>query len=107
MAAFNGFKITDTFASIPGFTAVLINPATNLAGFNASMITFDGDNIQVNWQGLSFTTATIVSLDVVAGPVVPEPGSLSLLAAGLIGLAVARSRMREAGRSRTISALVG
>jgi hypothetical protein len=90
-AAFNGFHIFDLFGSIPDFTAVSINPITNLTGFGDARITFDADNIWVDWNGLSFDSETIVSLDVEA---VPEPGTLLLLGTGIAGLA-ARRRQRS------------
>jgi hypothetical protein len=93
-AAFNGFVITDVFGTIPDFTSVLLNPSTNLAGLDASRISFDANHIWVNWQGLSFSSENAVSLDVEAGPAVPEPTSLVLLASGLMGLRAARNRRR-------------
>jgi len=87
--AFNGFHVFDLFGTIPAFLSVTINGATTLAGLDASRITFDADNIFVNWQGLSFNNETIVSLDVAA---VPEPPTLLLVGGGILGLAARRRR---------------
>ena len=85
-AAFNGFVLSDALGTIDAFTGVTINAATNLAGLDASRITFDDDHIWVNWQGLVFDPNTVVSLDIAAGTV-PEPGSAVLAGLGLAGLA--------------------
>ena len=37
--------------------------STNMAGFTQSNLSFDADRIFVNWQGLSYTQATFVSID--------------------------------------------
>lgn len=84
-ASFNGFEISDVLGQIDSFAAVTINAATNLAGFDASRISFDADHIWVNWQGLTFTSDTVVSLDIKGGDKIPEPGSLALVALGLAG----------------------
>lgn len=84
-AAFNGFVITDILNDISDFTGVTINAATNLVGFDLSRISFDNNQIWVNWQGLSFDANTIVSLDLQGGQV-PEPESLALFGLGVIAL---------------------
>ena len=93
-AAFNGFRITDINGTIPGFTGVTINAATNLVGFDASRISFDADHIWVNWQGLAFNANTVVSLDLQGAAAVPEPTSMLLLGSGLAFVARRRRQRR-------------
>ena len=91
--SFNGFQISDVFNMIDDFTSVTINGATNMGGLDSSRITFDANNIYVNWQGLSFNPDTTVSIDVNGGMTsVPEPGTIALLGMGLMGLAFLRRR---------------
>lgn len=89
---FSGFKITDILGQIDAFTSVTIDAATNMAGLDASRISFGDDFFSVNWQGLSFNSNTFVVLNIGTASTVPEPGSLALLGLGLAGVAMARKR---------------
>ena len=56
---------------------------------------FDEHNLYVNWQGLSFTDTTVVSLNVAFGAAaVPEPGTwaMMLLGFGAVGFSMRRRR---------------
>ena len=52
----------------PSVTSVTIDPSTNMAGFNASRISFTGSQIQVDWENLPFNPSTIVKLDLNSKP---------------------------------------
>jgi hypothetical protein len=85
-SAFNGFKIKDVFNSIADFTSISINAVTNMVGFDLSRITVLADEIWVNWEGLSFNSNTIVSLDINSAPnAVPVPAALFMFAPALLG----------------------
>jgi hypothetical protein len=87
--AFNGPVFT---ANGPlGIAGASVNGATNLAGFDASRVSFTGSTIQVNWQGLSYTSGSQVALDFAFVPV-PEPASLGLFGVGVAGLLAMRRR---------------
>jgi hypothetical protein len=79
---YNGIDLL--FSGGPAITSVTIDPATNMAGFNSSYLSFTGGEIQVDWHSLPFDSTTIVKLDV-NGTSTPEPGSLLLLGTGLLG----------------------
>ena len=92
--SFNGFRITDVNSTIASFTSASVNAITNMVGFDASRVTFDADNIWVNWQGLNFDANTFVSIDIGGGTSVPEPTSLALVAAALVAAGTLRRKAR-------------
>jgi len=96
--SFNGFVLTDESNS--PFTGVTVDPATNMAGFSASNVTFTPNQILVNWQGLSFNTSTIVTLDLNGASPTPEPGFMwcGLIVAGVLAIVKLR---RVAEQRRT------
>jgi hypothetical protein len=71
---FNGFRLYDSTSSIAPITSVTVNPATNMPGFTALNVSFDADNIYVNWQGLPIDPSYRVSLDVNTAAV-PTPST--------------------------------
>jgi hypothetical protein len=102
--AFNGFSLSDKNGSIPDIISVEINSETNMVGFNSSRVTWNSNEIYVNWQGLDFGPTVVVSLDV-EGPVpqpgdgtVPEPATLAIwsLLAGVGAMVGWRRRKRAA-----------
>lgn len=90
--SFNGFVIRDVNGTIGWFTSVTISPLTNMAGLDASRISFTSDQIFVNWQGLAINPGTVVALDVTGA--VPEPTTLVLMASALAGIALRRKLAR-------------
>ena len=94
-ASFNGWILSDETDNLAAILGVTIDPSTNLGGFSLSNISFTGDSITVNWQGLSFTDTTVVSLNVAFGDTaVPEASTwaMMLLGFGAIGVALRRGR---------------
>lgn len=82
---FSGFRFQDTLGNIPDIGSVTVNTAlTDLSGFDASRISFDANNIYVNFQGLRWDylprTATVDLAPV------PIPGAVYLFGSGLVAL---------------------
>jgi hypothetical protein len=96
-ASFNGFRISDVFNSIGSFTSATVNPATTLPGFTGANVSFDANNIWVNWEGLFFNDGDTVSIDIDGGSTsdkVPEPATLALFGVGLAAAGVMRRRRK-------------
>ncbi len=81
-APFSGL-IFDSAAPLD-IAGATVNVSTTMAGFDASRVTFNSNQILVNWQGLSYVNGTEVKIDF---SFVPEPGTALLLGLGLAGLA--------------------
>jgi hypothetical protein len=95
--AFDGFHFNDILGSIPPFTSVVLDPATNYGGLDASRLTFNPENIYLNLVGLPGLTGQRVVIDINPSSTapVPEPSTFALLGASLIaGARKLRSRSR-------------
>jgi hypothetical protein len=73
-SSFNGFRFFDV--SEAPFASVTLDSATDVPGIDASRVAFDGQDIYVNFSGITYSTGQEVSLDVQAAP---EPSYLMLL----------------------------
>ena len=92
-APFNGYRLYDPTSLAPSFVSATIGAATNVAGFDASRLTFDANNVYLNFQGLDIDQTAVIAIDFGFGrAVVPEPGTVVLLATGLLAVGIAARR---------------
>lgn len=61
---FSGFTLFDQGNDLPTITGISLNPNTNIAGLNASRLSFDADHIFANLQGLSLPSNARMEVDV-------------------------------------------
>jgi hypothetical protein len=90
-APFNGIIFTSPGPL--GIAGATVNPTTTMSGFDNSRVSFDTDQIFINWNGLSYVNGTVVTVDFAS---VPEPATMAVLGAGLLGLAAVRRHGRRA-----------
>jgi VCBS repeat-containing protein len=62
-ASFNGFRISDNNDVLAEIQDVYLN-GTNMSGLTDARVTFDDDNIWVNWNGLNFDSNTYVDIGI-------------------------------------------
>ncbi len=86
---YNGIAVD--LLSAGSFADVSLDAATNMAGFSASNFSFTGNQIEIDWSGLSFDTSTVVTLDVTNSQTsaAPEPATYSLMFLSLLGIGLA------------------
>lgn len=95
-ATFNGWIFNDLNSALPSFSGIsVLSDTTGFFSGDPSRLSFDADNLYLNFQSLSFQTANEqIVLQVSFGTVasVPLPAGLPLLGGALILLATARRR---------------
>jgi hypothetical protein len=82
----------DTYAAIPRFTEIAINPATNWNGFDSSRLSFGPNDIFLDLTDTGALMGEQISLDITA--IIPEPATwvLAAVASAYLGLRRRRSR---------------
>jgi hypothetical protein len=93
--AFNGPIFTSLSGPL-GITDASVDAVTTMAGFDDSRVSFNADQILINWNGLSYVNGTVVKVNF-GFAAVPEPASLALLGAALAGMGLARRRRTRPG----------
>lgn len=88
MVPFNGLVFTGPgLAQITGWT---VNPTTSFGGggFDASRVTRVGNELRLNWNGLTYHDGEVINLSF-TGAGVPEPATWAfmILGLGLVGVA--------------------
>lgn len=91
---FNGLHFFDLNNTIDGFLGVNI-VSNSVAGFNGSRISFDANNIYLNFESLNPSQSAVLSLEVVTAAEVPEPASWLFMSGGAALLTWIRRRRQE------------
>lgn len=95
-APFNGTVLTATGAL--GVSGASIDLGSTFSGFDASRVTLTSNEIQLNWNGLSYVDGTRLSISFTP---VPEPSALSLFGFALVSAVVGAGLVRWLRRSAT------
>ena len=76
-ATYNGIVISDILGALPAFSSLSV--VSNTAVTGGPLVSFDADNLYINWVGMPFQNGSVVF----AVTAIPEPSSFALLFAGL------------------------
>jgi hypothetical protein len=96
--AFHGLVASSLdWVGMPEGKIVGVTVSTNLGGFDTSRVSFGDHVVRVHWGGLFVPSGTTFNLTLrTTDTVIPEPGTLLLLGAGLAGFsAIAWNRHRR------------
>ncbi|MGD9511747.1 MAG: PEP-CTERM sorting domain-containing protein [Geminicoccaceae bacterium] len=94
---FNGLVFTLVGPGPLGISAFEITPSPYMPGFDASRVTVTASSIAFNWQGLRYDPDSADNGGdgiAVSARLVPEPGILALLGAGMLTLGATMRRRR-------------
>ena len=89
----NTYELTFDSEALRAFVSANINPSTTL-GLTASDVTFAGNQLFVNVEGLPFDSSTFAQIDF---EVVPLPPAVFMFGAAIGGLGYWRRRQRGVG----------
>ncbi|MBU3076337.1 PEP-CTERM sorting domain-containing protein [Sphingomonas quercus] len=81
---FNGLVFTS--AAFAQFNGVTISGMTNLSGFDASRVTLSGNELRLDWGGLTYNSDTVIELNFSSA--VPEPALWMLLIIGFAAVGI-------------------
>jgi hypothetical protein len=92
---FNGFRLIDLGETIISATLLSVN---GILAFDASRLTFDANDVYIDFNGLSPDSAHSVVVAVRfsdSAASVPEPATVALLGLALLGFAVSRRESKK------------
>lgn len=91
----NSYVFTFDSVAKPTITSALVDHSLTTLGLTNSDLTFVGNTLEVNVQGLSFNPSTFARIDLTSLNPVPLPAAVWLFGAGLIGLGALANRKRS------------
>ena len=89
--SFVGARLNDVLGQIESFSSFTVNSSSTALGFAQSRLSFDQNNLFINFAGYSYKSGTQLVFDIAAEPVPePETHALMLLGLGAVGWAARR-----------------